>query len=83
MKLQPFLFAALVAFTIAQLSLSRGQIVVTYLFPGLATASDLLLRRRGLAPAIRFSFPEIRRLALASGSYVLATWAYIRFVHHG
>jgi O-antigen ligase len=80
---QPFLFAALVAFTIAQLSLSRSMIVATYLFPGVATVSDLLARRRGWAPAVQVSFPEIRRLALAGGSFLLATYAYIRFVHHG
>lgn len=80
-SLQPFMFGGLIAYAAAMLTLSRCDVVPTYLVAGLAMGFDRVARQRTNVPPVRWSTKLAAHIVLATIGFLLVTYIYIRFIY--
>jgi putative inorganic carbon (HCO3(-)) transporter len=77
----PFVFGALAGYTASMLTLTRCDVVPTYLVAGLGVTFERLARRHTSLPPLEFSPPLLMKMAGASLAYLALVYVYIRFVY--
>lgn len=83
-RMQPYLLAIVVGYGAAMLTLSREGVVPTYMILGLAAVGLRLAEWYGLPVVPRFNAQLVKRVVLASASFIAGTYIFIRvFAHWG
>ncbi|HYV35738.1 MAG TPA: O-antigen ligase family protein [Gemmataceae bacterium] len=77
-RLLPFLVALLASYGVGILSLSRVDVVPTYLILGVVTAAVSLAAGHVPALALRLDSRLVQRLAMASVAFLAATYMFVR-----
>lgn len=77
----PYVMGALAAYAVSILTLSRGDVVPTYLVAGLGVSYERLARRGTTLPPILLDQQLIVRMVLVTIGFVAATYVYIRFIY--
>ena len=79
--LQPYLLGAVAAYAASMLTLTRCDIVPTYLVAGLGVSYERLARRETPLLPLEVSPSLLGRIAAATLCFIAATYIYIRFIY--
>jgi putative inorganic carbon (hco3(-)) transporter len=78
--LQPYVMGALAAYAVSIFTLSRGDVVPTYLVAGLGVSYESLARRGTMIRPLVLNSQLLGRIALATAGFVVLLYIYIRFI---
>ena len=76
-----FMLGALVAYATSILTLTRCDVVPTYLIAGLAVSYDRLVRRGTTLAPLRLDAQLAASIAGVTVAFLAATYFYIRFIY--
>ena len=80
-NLQPYVMGALVAYATSMLTLTRYDVVPTYLVAGMGISFERLARRGTTLPALEFNPALVLRMGLITLGFIVALYVYIRFIY--
>lgn len=80
-SVQPYLLGGLVAYAAAMLTLSRCDIVPTYLVAGLGVSYERLARRDTPLLPLELSLSLWGRIGAVTLGFIAATYVYIRYIY--
>jgi O-antigen ligase len=80
-SMQPYVLGALAAYAASMLTLTRCDVVPTYLVAGLGVSYERLARRGTPLPPLEVNSPLILRVALVTLGFIAATYIYIRYIY--
>ena len=80
-NLQPYMMGALAAYVTTMLTLTRYDVVPTYLVAGMGVSFERLARRGTTLPAIELNPGLMLRIAMVSVGFVVTLYVYIRFIY--
>jgi putative inorganic carbon (hco3(-)) transporter len=78
---QPYIMGALVAYATSMLTLTRYDVIPTYLVAGVGVSFEQLARRSTTLPALELNPALLIRLILMTLGFIAALYIYIRFVY--
>jgi O-antigen ligase len=80
-NLQPYVLGALVAYAASMLTLTRCDVIPTYLVAGVGVSFERLARRNTILPALELNLGLVVRLTLVTLAFIAAVYVYVRFVY--
>ena len=80
-RMHPYVLGALAAYVASMLTLTRCDVVPTYLVAGLGVSYERLARPGTQLAPVEFNAALVLRMFLVTLGFLLATYVYIRFVY--
>ena len=80
-SMQPYVLGALAAYAASMLTLTRCDVVPTYLVAGLGVSYERLARRGTPLRSLEVSPSLAVHIALATGAFIAVTYVYIRYIY--
>jgi O-antigen ligase len=80
-SLQPYMFGALAAYAASMLTLTRCDVVPTYLVAGLGVSYERLARRGTALRPLETTPALAAQIALITGTFIGLTYIYIRYIY--
>lgn len=77
----PYVLGALAAYAASMLTLTRCDVVPTYLVAGLGVSYERLARRGTELPALNFTPSLLGRMVLVTLAFIVMLYVYIRYVY--
>jgi O-antigen ligase len=80
-SLHPYVLGALAAYAASMMTLTRCDVVPTYLVAGLGVSYERLARRGTDLPALNFTPGLLGRMALVTLGFIVLIYIYIRYIY--
>jgi O-antigen ligase len=79
--LQPYVLGALAAYAVSMLTLTRCDVVPTYLVAGLGVSYERLARRDTPLRPLEMNWSLVSRMLLVTAAFTAAVYVYIRYLY--